>query len=206
MLEAHGVQCLLVQHLAGAKQTILIAFLLGKLLFPKNLCWALGLNPWETHLLPSIPMGTCIRNLKKRDKWLKLSIPPICFFQNIFYLRSFPVKCNLIKFTKQGCFDPGNEVVISLLKPQDSAFVIISVLAGKHIFSPSAVKALALLQTNIFGKVHCKEQSRISQLLTPRKASHKQNKLYSLVYIFKDLNQRTVKHRYDKVSHIAVTN
>lgn len=28
------------------------------------------------------------------------------FFQNIFYLQSLPVKCNLIKFTKQGCFDP----------------------------------------------------------------------------------------------------
>lgn len=180
MLEAHGVQCLLVQHLAGAKQTILIAFLLGKLLLPKNLCWALGLNGWETHLLLSIPMATCTKNLKKRGRWRKVSIPPTYFSQNIFYLQTFPVKCNLIKLTKQGCFDPCNGVVISVLKPQDSAFVIISVLVGKQIFSPSAVKALALLQTNIFGKVHRKEQSRVSQLLAPRKDSSKQNKLSPL--------------------------
>lgn len=186
MLEAHGVQCLLVQHLAGAKQTILTAFLLGKLLLPKNLCWALGLNGWETHLLLSMPMATCTKDLKKDRDDFKYSTH--IFFQNIFYLQSFPVKCNLIKFKKQGCFDPCNEVVISVLKPQDSPFVIISVLVGKQIFSPSAVKALALLQTNIFGKVHCKEQSRVSQLLAPRKASSKQNKLYSLIYIFKDLN------------------
>lgn len=112
MLEAHGVQCLLVQHLAGAKQTILTAFLLGKLLSPKNLCWALGLNGWETHLLLSIPMATCTKNLKKRGRWRKVSIPPTYFSQNIFYLQTFPVKCNLIKLTKQGCFDPCNGVVI----------------------------------------------------------------------------------------------
>lgn len=174
MLEAHGVQCLLVQHLAGAKQTILIAFLLGKLLLPKNLCWALGLNGWETHLLLSIPMATCTKNLKKRGRWLKVSIPPTYFFKTYFIYKRF------LWNATQGCFDPCNGVVISVLKPQDSAFVIISVLVGKQIFSPSAVKALALLQTNIFGKVHHKEQSRVSQLLAPRKDSSKQNKLSPL--------------------------
>lgn len=84
--------------------------------------------------------------------------------------------------------------------------MIISVLVGKQIFSPLAVKALALLQTNIFGKVHRKEQSRVSQLLAPRKTSSKQNKLYSLKHIFKNLNETTLKHRYDKVSHMAMTN
>jgi len=51
MLEAHEVQCLVVQHLAGAKQTILIHFLLGNLLSPKNLSWTVGLSGREPHFL-----------------------------------------------------------------------------------------------------------------------------------------------------------
>lgn len=69
-----------------------------------------------------------------------------------------------------------------------------------HLLQKSTL--MALLQTNIFENVFCKEQSRFSQLLAWRKTSRKQNKYYSVTELFfNDFknDSKPMKYRYDKV-------
>lgn len=70
-----------------------------------------------------------------------MSVSAIFFFSKNILFMNISCEIHLMMFTKPVLFDPCNDLMISVLKPQNSAFMIIPLLTEKQIFSSSTLKA-----------------------------------------------------------------